>query len=617
MLKINHRAFVILCAFLTLCSCKFEQLSEQQLPSESNAPKDSDQQQPSNNETNNNNPVTTQKCPDGQSPLVDPMSVSSENPLCGFKPSIEKLAVPSFIYSDRDLNVQYAVSGTVQSIKLNPGQIDGFGKNAIAIRPTVDTTYTLYASNAYGTVSKTVSVKVMSRIDNAVLTNEPCSDSSDTVTYKTTRLITDFGVIPNSSLDQSDKIQAAINALNAGDRLLFVPGVYLHSKRINIAKSDVVIDGDSAEIRGTNDLDKAIMVQASNITVRNLIVTGFTKGRASTPWQSGISIYAANSGQQRLYNIKILNNVLVPLDGLGYDYQNGAGIFIYNAENYLIANNLVVRSYADGIHSTARSKNGRILFNNVLETGDDGIAVVSYLDKDWRSKTNVDANFLKNEYEAKIASNILIYKNKVSGQYWGRGITVVGGKNISILNNDVSKIFGAAGIYLSRESSYETPGVNNIMVSGNSVSKVATQAPDFTPQGPNYTSLNTTIAAGPVTGQGGIEVYASVTNSDYAYPGASDALTAQNISVEKNTVTDTKWAGLRVGYYSTHIQGVNFIGNTVANPGGTNMHMLFKTDVFDKTPHCSINKTDSGDLTSTFCLSTVTKYSVSGFLCYL
>lgn len=616
MLKINHRTFVILCAILALCSCKFEQLSEQQLPSESNAPQDSGSQLPSNNETNNNNPVT-QKCPDGQSSLVDPMSVSSDNPLCGFKPSIEKLSVPAFAYSDRDLNVQFLVSGTVQSVKLNPGQIDGVGKNSIAVRPNTNTTYTLYATNAYGTVSKTVSIQVVSRIENTVLTHEPCSDSTDVVTYKTTRLITEFGVVPNSGLDQSDKIQTAINSLNSGDRLLFVPGVYLHSKRINIAKSDVVVEGDSAEIRGTNDLDKAIMIQASNVTVRNLIVTGLTVGRASTPWQSGISIYAANSGQQRLYNIKVLNNVLVPLDGLGYDYQNGSGIFIYNAENYLIANNLVVRSYADGIHSTARSKNGRILFNNVLETGDDGIAVVSYLDKDWRSKTNVDANFLKNEYEAKIASNILIYKNKVSGQYWGRGITVVGGKNISILNNDISKIFGAAGIYLSRESSYETPGVNNIVVSGNSVSKIATQVPQFIPQGPQYTSLNTTIASGPVTGHGGIEVYASVTNTDYAYPGASDALTAQNISVEKNTITDTKWAGLRVGYNSTHIQGVNLIGNTVANPGGSSMYMLFKTDVFDKTPHCSLNKTDSGDLTSTFCLSTVTKYSVSGFLCYL
>jgi len=607
--------FFIFLAPLFFCSCKFDQISEKQLPSSSVESNEPNPIPPSNTETQNDQ--ITQKCPEGQSPLLDPMSASEDNPICGFKPTIEKLIAPGFVYPDRELNIEFAVSGTVQSVRLNPGQVDVIGKKRLAVRPLTSTTYTLYASNAYGTVSKTVVVRTINQIENSPLANEPCSSSSDLVSFKNTRLITEFGVVPNSDLDQSDKIQTAINSLSSGDRLLFVPGVYLHSKRINITRADVVIDGNGAEIRGTNALDKAIMIQANQVTVRNLIITGLTRGRASTPWQSGLAIYSSNSGSQRLYNIKILNNILVPLDGAGDDFQNGSGIFIYNAENYLIANNLIVRSYSDGIHSTARSKNGRILFNNVIETGDDGIAIVSYLDKSWRSKTNVDPNFLKNNYEAVISSNILIYDNFVSGQYWGRGISVVGGKNISILNNDVSKIFGAAGIYLSREVSYETTGVNNINVRGNNISKIATDVPAFIPQGSYYSSVIAAIASGPVTGHGAIEVYAAVTNTDYAYPAAADALTAQNINIEKNNIIDTKWAGLRIGYNSVHMQGVNLIANTVSHPGGVNNYMLFKTDVFDKTPHCSLNKTELGDLTSTFCLSTVVKYSVSGFLCYL
>lgn len=46
---------------------------------------------------------------------------------------------------------------------------------------------------------------------------------------------------------------------------------------------------------------------------------------------------------------------------------------------------MVRRSLSDGIHVTQGSRNGRIINNQVLETGDDMIAIVSYMSNQWRT----------------------------------------------------------------------------------------------------------------------------------------------------------------------------------------------------------------------------------------
>ena len=49
------------------------------------------------------------------------------------------------------------------------------------------------------------------------------------------------------------------------------------------------------------------------------------------------------------------------------------------ATGFLVAENTVSRSLSDGIHVTSGSSYGRVLKNTVKETGDDMIAVVSYV----------------------------------------------------------------------------------------------------------------------------------------------------------------------------------------------------------------------------------------------
>src|SRR5262245_63501272 len=70
--------------------------------------------------------------------------------------------------------------------------------------------------------------------------------------------------------------------------------------------------------------------------------------------------------------------------------------------------------------------------------------------------------------------HITIAGNTVSGQYWGRGISVVGGENVLIERNTIDRPTHAAGIYLARETAYLTFGVRNVLVRNNTITNVQT-----------------------------------------------------------------------------------------------------------------------------------------------
>jgi len=253
------------------------------------------------------NPIATDSCVEGLVLLSDPTLASPEIPLCGSLPAITQFNVPSKIYAGSKVTLQFAVSGTVQSVFLNPGQIDLLNQNTVILRPTQSTSYTLYVTNNYGTVSKTVQVNTEEVIPVEAVVNDSCSASNDLITFKNTKKSSDFGIIANSDVDQTDLIQTALDSLKSGERLLFSPGIYLHSRSLKITKPNVVIEGDGADLRGTNSDDQAIVIQADNVVLRNFTITNYTLDRKKTPWSGGISIYGLNSGQ-KVMNTKIMNN---------------------------------------------------------------------------------------------------------------------------------------------------------------------------------------------------------------------------------------------------------------------------------------------------------------------
>jgi parallel beta-helix repeat protein len=215
------------------------------------------------------------------------------------------------------------------------------------------------------------------------------------------------------------------------------------------------------------------------------------------------------------------------------------------ADGFLVTGNTVTRTLADGIHVTAGSKNGRIINNTVRETGDDMIAVVSYLgagnpvaDNASRVLANWNARV-----QSALVRNVLIAGNKLSGQYWGRGISVVGGQSVTIARNTLNNIPHAAGILIAREAGYQTFGVQNVLVEGNLIQEVQTQKPPYDSQHK--------FASSRPTGHGAIEIHAALFEDEADDNSLRGLLAVRDVLVRGNVVERASVSGVRAGVSMT------------------------------------------------------------------
>ena len=137
-----------------------------------------------------------------------------------------------------------------------------------------------------------------------------------------------------------------------------------------------------------------------------------------------------------------------------------AGIAVSRgAGNFLLERVSVADSRADGIHITGGAHDGRVVDAVTSGTGDDGVAVVSY------RKDGVPCE------------RIRIESPRVEGTTWGRGISVVGGNDITYTDIDVRDT-DAAGVYLGSEGDpYWTFPARGVLVDGGTV-RGANENPD-------------------------------------------------------------------------------------------------------------------------------------------
>lgn len=353
-----------------------------------------------------------------------------------------------------------------------------------------------------------------------------------------------------SATDNAAAIQSAINALTTGDWLVFAPDTYNIGKNLKIAVSGVTLYGVGATLNSTNPDDGGVMIQADNVTVYGFKLVQTYVGRKTTPWASGIAVYDDRGGtRRRVLGATIRNNTI--------NTASSAGIFLYKADTFLVANNTVWRSGADGIHMTAGASNGRVITNSVSQNGDDMIAVVSYTGAD---KTKPAAERYANwtGMQGSLSRNIYIGSNQVSGNYWGRGITVVGGSDVTIENNSVSKVPWAGGIYLRRETSYVTFGMNNILIRNNTITDIQTLAPEFEP--PSFTK------AGVLTRHGAIEVGADLL-ADEDNATYRDRFGISNIAILGNAIDSAEFAAIRIGVGAGPVRDVSVQGNDLSRVG--------------------------------------------------
>lgn len=391
--------------------------------------------------------------------------------------------------------------------------------------------------------------------------------------------VTAFGARGDDGNDDTAAIQAAINAAQPGQWIVFPAGRYIHSKSLRVNKAGVVLWSEGATLHATNPLDQSVWLEADGASVYNFTMTAVTDIRRTAPWESRIAVFGGANPRKLLRNNVIRNNRVVWGGEPGTPLANSsssAGIFIYNATNFLVAQNTVARSLADAIHVTAGSHNGRVLRNTVKEPGDDLIAMVSYVGNASLTGAQINAD-LSARRSRELVRDVLVANNDTSGNYWGRGITVVGGEAITIENNKINRTNHAAGVYLARELSYLTFGVRDVLIRNNAINEVQTLPPTYTPTGFRFST----------TGHGGLEIYSHMFNDELTYPALVDAFAVENIRFENNTLDRVKPDGIRIGngtgrslsYNGRAASGgrvgnIGLVNTRLSNIGGNPMNIL-------------------------------------------
>lgn len=272
--------------------------------------------------------------------------------------------------------------------------------------------------------------------------------------------VDDFGAKGDGIADDGAAIRAAIASLRNGGTVVFTKGKTYRKT------GTIVVDRPGVRLWGYGAILYAFIPDVSLLS--KLGAAGLS-----------ITLQAPSTG---VYGLTIVSNLRVRLTG----HPNNAavqvidhgqevidthaeytltGIFVRGGTQFVIARNVVYRTTADGIHMTSGTLGGKVVCNAVRQNGDDMIAVVNYGD----GEPNI--------------GNVLIENNDVAGQYSGRGISVVGGRDVTIRGNMIADTAGA-GILINSENAYKTANVRNVLVEGNDIRSVHVKDPPYNPRSP-------------------------------------------------------------------------------------------------------------------------------------
>ena len=249
---------------------------------------------------------------------------------------------------------------------------------------------------------------------------------------------------------------------------------------IRLRVPDVKIDGDGATLHATNDATSSIQITADGVDLTNVNLTAATEGERF----SGLD-------QQRLVVAGDRNTV----SNVSVVGSAAAGIFVTGAQDFTIQDVEISGTRADGLHMTGGSRYGTVRNVTTAQTGDDGVAVVSY-QSDGMSSGNIEITGVERAPVGVMESRSWV------------------DQDISI-RDFVVEDASADGIYIASEGKpFLTDAVRNVTVAGGSVT-AANQDPNVM--------------------QGAVLVYSGNVGEGVAYIRVSDvAITATPSSADRN-----------------------------------------------------------------------------------
>ena len=229
-----------------------------------------------------------------------------------------------------------------------------------------------------------------------------------------------FGAVGDGTADDTAALRRALDALRPGDTLVIGTGkVYTHSDVLTISTPDVRIAG-SGTLLATEESRSAVFVDADDVEIDD---TTFAMKATTRRW-----------GTFEQMKLRLGERSGIVLRRVQVDGSAAAGIYAWGTSNFLMEDVRVRDTRADGIHITGTSHDGRVHHPVVDRTGDDGVGIVSY------------------QADKVPVRRILVDAPVVRDNRWGRGMSVVGGEDITFLNLDIRRS-SAAAVYIASEGS--------------------------------------------------------------------------------------------------------------------------------------------------------------------
>jgi hypothetical protein len=235
--------------------------------------------------------------------------------------------------------------------------------------------------------------------------------------------------------DDTAFLQKALDGLEPGDTLKLEPRTYRHSEVLTVDVPNVTVTGPGATLIATDEQHSAFHIAADGVVVSDLV---FGVEQTTKRWE-GLDQHKVTITQAKeveLHSIEITGSA-------------AAGVYVgAGASKFLLDSVTVRNTRADGIHMTGGAHDGTVRNPNVIHSGDDGVAVVSY------------------ESDPAISRNITVYAPVVEDNSNGRGVSVVGGENITYHDVQI-KGSSSAGVYVGVEGDpYFTQSNKDILISG-------------------------------------------------------------------------------------------------------------------------------------------------------
>lgn len=288
------------------------------------------------------------------------------------------------------------------------------------------------------TVHPTAPSSVPVRTTPAPVSTAPATSHAPTSPTPSAPTITpeQFGAKGDGVTDDTAGLQEAFDDADGRTVVLTAGRVYAHSDLLYLRTSGLHVTG-AATLLATNEARSSIWIQADDVVVDGVdIRTANTTHRWSAWEQMGVRL-DGHSG--------------ITLRDITVDGSAAAGVYVGGSTHFVLDHVVVKNTRADGIHMTDGSSYGTVLSPTVRNSGDDGVAVVSY------SSDGVAC------HDITVSSPVLL------GTTDGRGLSVVGGVNVTETNIDVERS-AAAGVYIAAEGSpWYSAASAHVLVTGGKI----------------------------------------------------------------------------------------------------------------------------------------------------